>query len=68
MMASDKNLSAFLKATKTGQTGCYELITLYVATTFEECTACRPCEVQHSSVECLQMTASRKYLKDNIIV
>ena len=55
-MTSDENLSAFGKAMKTGQTGCYQLIMLYVATTFEECTACHPCEVLQSSVECLQMT------------
>lgn len=66
-MTSDKNLSAFVRAMKTGQTGCYQLITLYVATTFEECTACRPCEVLHSSVEYLQMRALREYLKDKII-
>ena len=66
-MTSDKNLSAFVKAMKTGQTGCYQLITLYVATTFEEYRACRPCEVLWSSLEYLQMRALREYLKDKII-
>jgi len=69
MRTSDKNLSALLRAMKTGQTGCYQLITLDVATTFEECTACHPCEVLQSSAEYLQMRALREYmyLKDKII-
>ena len=67
MMTLDKNLSVFVKAMKTGQTGCYQLIMLHVATTFEEYTAYHPCEDLQGSVECHQMRASREYLKDKII-
>jgi len=66
-MTSDENLPAFVSAMKTGQTGCYRLIMLYVATTFEECTACHLCEFQQSSVEYRQMRALREYLKEKII-
>lgn len=64
MMIQHGNFLAFSMATKTGQTGYDQPITLRAATTFEECITCHPCEDQRSSMEWLLMTALTKWLKE----